>query len=116
VFAGTDVNHDGNANTDRVGLLGRNTYRGDPLFNLDIRAARVFRFSEKLNAEFVAEAFNLTNTLNVTDVNTVYGSPGFIGAIPQHFADGAPAPLPSFGSIRATTAPRQLQLAFRLRF
>ncbi len=96
VFAGTDVNHDGNANTDRVALLGRNTYRGDPLFNLDIRAARVFRFTEKLDAEFVAEAFNLTNTLNVTDINTVYGSPNFIGAVPQHFGDGAAGPAREF--------------------
>ncbi len=116
VFAGTDVNHDGNANTDRVALLGRNTYRGDPLFNLDVRAARVFRLREKLNAEFVAEAFNLTNTLNVTDLNTVYGSPNVIGATPQHFGDGAAAPLASFGGIRATSAPRQLQLALRLQF
>jgi TonB dependent receptor-like, beta-barrel len=116
VFAGTDVNHDGNANTDRVGLLGRNTYRGDPLFNLDVRAARLFRLTERLRAEFLAEAFNLTNTLNVTDINTVYGSPGIIGTIPQHFGDNAPAPLPSFGSIRATSPPRQLQLALRLEF
>lgn len=116
VFAGTDVNHDGNANTDRVGLLGRNTYRGDPLFNLDLRAARVFRLRESLHAEFVAEAFNITNTLNVTDLNTVYGSPNFIGAVPEHFGDGTAAPLASFGGIRATAAPRQLQLALRLQF
>jgi hypothetical protein len=116
LFAGSDVNHDGNANTDRVGLSGRDTYRGDPLVNLDIRAARVFSLREKASAELVAEAFNVTNTLNVTDINTVYGAADFIGAAPRNFGDRAPAALPSFGSIRAINPPRQLQLAFRVRF
>jgi hypothetical protein len=116
VFAGTDVNHDGNANTDRVGTLGRNTYRGDALENLDVRITRLFRLREKLTAEFIAEAFNIANTLNVTDVNTVYGGANFIGTVPRSFGDGAPSPLPSFGSIRATNPPRQLQLALRLKF
>jgi carboxypeptidase family protein/TonB-dependent receptor-like protein len=116
VFAGTDVNHDGNANTDRAGTLGRNTYRGDSLANVDVRIARLLRLHEKVSAEFSAEAFNVANTLNVTDINMVYGGPNLIGAIPKHFGDGAPSPLASFGSIRATTPPRQLQLALRLRF
>ena len=111
-----DVNHDGNANTDRTGTVGRNTYRGDPLANVDVRVGRVFRLREKLNAEFNAEVFNIANTLNVTDINTVYGAASFIGGVPQHFGDSAPAPLPSFGSVRATTPPRQLQLSVRLRF
>ena len=84
--------------------------------NLDVRLARVFRFSEKINAELMAEAFNITNTLNVTDINTVYGAAGPIGVVPQHFGDGVTAPLASFGSIRATNAPRQLQLALRVKF
>ena len=116
LFAGTDVNHDGNANTDRVGLSGRDTYRGDSLVNVDVRSGRVFALGKKVSAEFIAEAFNISNTLSVTDTNTVYGAPSFIGAVPQHFGDRAPAPLPSFGSIRATNPPRQLQLALRLKF
>ncbi|HTS49044.1 MAG TPA: TonB-dependent receptor, partial [Bryobacteraceae bacterium] len=116
VFAGTDVNHDGNANTDRLGLLGRDTYRGEALFNLDVRLARVFRFNERFNAELLAEAFNITNTLNVTDINTVYGAADPIGSMPEHFGDGTAAPLGSFGSIRATNPPRQIQLAVRLKF
>ncbi|HEV2690796.1 MAG TPA: hypothetical protein VGV35_19705 [Bryobacteraceae bacterium] len=116
LFAGTDVNHDGNANTDRVATTGRNTFRGGRLVNLDLRLARRFRFNDKLSAEAIAEAFNICNSLNVTDINSVYGGPNFIGAVPQRFGDGAPAPLPSFGSIRATSPPRQLQLAFRLQF
>jgi len=116
LFAGSDVNHDGNANTDRVGLSGRDTYRGPALVDVDVRLARVFHWNEKLTAEFMAEAFNLSNTLNVTDINTVYGAASFIGAVPLNFGDGAPAPLASFGTIRATNPPRQLQLAVRLAF
>ena len=74
------------------------------------------RLRDKLTAEFTAEAFNLTNTLNVTDINTVYGAANAIGTVPRNFGDGAPAPFPSFGSIRATNPPRQLQLALRLKF
>ncbi len=99
-----------------MGLLGRDTYRGDALMNLDVRLARVFRFNERLNAELLAEAFNITNTLNVTDINTVYGAADPIGPVPQHFGDGTPAPLLSFGSIRATNPPRQIQLAVRVKF
>lgn len=116
IFAGSDVNHDGNANTDRVGLSGRDTYRGPALVNVDLRVARVFPIGEKLKAEFMAEAFNIANTLNVTDINTAYGGANFVGAIPRNFGDGAPAPLPGFGSIRATSPPRQLQLALRFKF
>jgi len=116
VFAGTDVNHDGNASTDRVGLLGRDTYRGDRLVDLDLRLARTFRFGERWSAEAIAEAFNITNTLSITDINTVYGAPNFIGAVPSSFGEPVPAPLASFGTIRATSPPRQLQFALRLKF
>ncbi|HYL77952.1 MAG TPA: TonB-dependent receptor [Bryobacteraceae bacterium] len=116
IYAGMDVNHDGNANTDRVGTLGRETYRGDPLVNFDLRLARRIRLGERLDAEVIAEAFNVCNTLNVTDINTVYGAANFIGAVPTHFGQSVPAPLPSFGAIRATDPPRQIQLALRLKF
>jgi hypothetical protein len=33
----------------------------------------------------MAEAFNLFNTLNVTDINTVYGAANFIGPEPKRF-------------------------------
>ena len=116
LFAGSAVNNDGNANTARVGLSGRDTYRGPALVDVDLRIARVFPIREKLNAEFIAETFNVANTLNVTDINTVYGAGDFIGAVPRNFGDEAPAPLSSFGSIRATNPPRQLQLAMRFQF
>ena len=66
IYAGVDANTDGNPMTDRVGVFGRNTYKGDSHANLDLRLARTIRISEVLKPEFVAEAFNLFNTLNVT--------------------------------------------------
>jgi hypothetical protein len=116
LYAGSDVNHDGNVLSDRVDLLGRNTYRGDGLVNFDIRLSRVFRLSERARLEAIAEAFNLFNNLNVTDINTVYGAPDFIGSEPQRFNDKAPAPSPDFGAIRAIASPRQIQLALRVVF
>lgn len=116
IFAGTDVNHDGNANTDRVGTLGRETYRGDSLVNFDLRLSRRIRITERISGELIAEAFNAFNTRNVTDVNTVYGAPNPTGALPTRFGDGVAAPLASFGAMRATEPPRQIQFAFRLRF
>jgi hypothetical protein len=116
VLAGSDANRDGNTNTDRVGTLGRNTYRGDSLLNVDVRLARVIRLSERVRIEAIAEMFNLTNTVNVTDLNMVYGAPSLAGAEPRRFGQPVAAPLASFGSIRAVEAPRQAQLALRLQF
>ena len=116
IFAGFDVNHDGNPLSDRVGTLRRNTYKGDKYANLDVRLSRVIRLSERARAEVIAEGFNVFNTLNITEVNTVYGAPEFVGPIPKKFSDHVTGPLPSFGSIRAIAPPRQLQFALRLYF
>jgi hypothetical protein len=107
VYVGFDVNHDGNALTDRVGTLGRNTYRGDSLLSFDARVSRVFRLSDRVRLEGIVEAFNLFNTLNVTDINTVYGAPDFVGSVPRRFNDKVSAPAADFGAIRAIAPPRQ---------
>jgi hypothetical protein len=39
-----------------------------------------------------------------------------VGALPTHFGQSVTAPLASFGSIRATDPPRQMQFALRLQF
>jgi Carboxypeptidase regulatory-like domain len=116
LYAGSDVNHDGNALSDRVDLLGRNTYRGDRLANVDIRVSRLFRLTERTGLQVIAEAFNVFNTLNVTDINTVYGAANFIGREPKNFNDRTPAPSPDFGAIRAVAPPREIQLSLRFNF
>ncbi len=116
IFAGFDANGDFETGPDRVGTIGRNTYRGDNFRSLDLRVSRVFHFTERIQAEFIAEFFNLFNTVNVTDINTVYGTAEFVGPVPREFGDGVRAPIPSFGSPAATANPRQIQFALRIRW
>ena len=55
--------------------------------------------------EGLAEAFNLTNHVNVVTRNTNFGA----GAYPTN-------PSPTFGQITAVGEPRSFQLGARLRF
>jgi hypothetical protein len=50
--------------------VGRNTLRAASVFEWNARYSRFFPISEKYNLEFLAESTNLTNTLNVTAVNS----------------------------------------------
>src|SRR5207248_2190999 len=109
-FAGFDANGDIFGNNDRVGIEPRNTFVGDNFRSVDLRVGRKFRFQEKRSAEFFAEAFNLSNTLNVRFFNTVYGAADFCPfnstpkafgcpAVPSGFREGSPNPL--YGTPRA---------------
>jgi hypothetical protein len=51
-------------------FVGRNTVRGPAIFELNARYSRLFPVSEHKSFEFIAESTNLTNTLNVTNLNT----------------------------------------------
>jgi hypothetical protein len=114
LFAGFDANGDLETGPDRVGAIGRNTFRGDSFQSIDLRLSRTFRATERLSATFIVEAFNLFNTVNVTDINTVYGAPDFVGPIPQRFSDHVLGPNPSFGTPSQVANSRQVQLAVRL--
>jgi hypothetical protein len=117
VFAGFDVNGDQFPFSDRVGNIGRNTYRGDASYTTDVRVQRVFNVSERLKAEASGEIFNLFNRQNVEGIDTVYGAPAFLGPVPQKFGDGVSSPAnPTFGSPNFVAPARQVQLALRLTF
>jgi len=117
IFAGFDVNGDGFPFSDRVGNIGRNTYRGDPSYTTDIRLQRVFSVGERFNVEASAEVFNLFNRPNVNAIDTVYGAAVFAGRIPQGFGDPITSPAnPTFGSPSFVAPARQIQLALRLNF
>jgi len=107
VFAGRDANRDGNPNSDRAGLLGRNTLQGPAYASVDVRIAREFPLGGKVRAELSLDAFNVFNRLNVRDLNTNYG--GFDLSAP-------PNPLLAYGTPRDVFNPRQLQLGAKLRF
>jgi len=117
VFAGFDVNGDGFPFSDRVGNIGRNTYRGDSSYTTDVRVQRVFNLSDRLTAEASAEVFNLFNRQNVNGIDTVYGAANFLGSIPRRFGDGVSSPAnPTFGSQNFVAPARQVQVSLRLNF
>ncbi len=121
-FAGFDANGDIFGNNDRVGIEGRNTFRGDSYQSVDMRISRTFKTTEHLNVEALAEAFNLLNTVNVRFFNTVYGAADFCNfnataqgcSATQKFLEGSPNP--TYGTPRAVYNPRQVQFALRLTF
>jgi hypothetical protein len=122
-FAGFDANGDIFGNNDRVGIEPRNTFIGDNFRSVDLRIGRKIPFQEKRSVEIFAEAFNLSNTLNVRFFNTVYGASDFCPfnpaafgcpVTPSTFREGSPNPL--YGSPRAVNNPRQIQLALRFSF
>jgi hypothetical protein len=51
-------------------FIGRNTLRAQAPFELNARYSRFFPIKERYTAEFLAETTNITNTLNVTGVNS----------------------------------------------
>ena len=119
ILAGFDVNGDIYPFSDRVGNVGRNTYRGDPNFSTDLRLQRTIPFSERFKGILSLEAFNVFNRANVEEIDHVYGAPVFLGPVPQHYKDGVTVPFPansSFGSPKFVAPARQLQLSFRLNF
>jgi Carboxypeptidase regulatory-like domain len=117
IFAGFDVNGDGFPFSDRVGNIGRNTYRGDASYTTDIRLQRVLSLGERFKLEAGVEVFNLFNRANVNAIDTVYGAADFVGRVPQKFGDGVgSAANPTFGSPSFAAPSRQIQLALRLNF
>jgi hypothetical protein len=117
ILAGFDVNGDQFPFNDRVGGIGRNTYRGDPSYTTDIRVQRLFNITERVTGAASFEVFNLFNRPNVNAIDTVYGAADFAGPIPRSYADGVTSPdNPTFGSPTFVAPARQMQLSLRVNF
>ncbi len=121
VDAGFDINGDLFPFPDRVGTLSRNTYRGDPYYDTDVRLQRVIPFNERFKGEASFEVFNIFNRVNVEEIDHVYGLPDFVTPVPRFFGDHiAPPPTsggnPGFGSPKFVAPARQIQLSFRVTF
>ncbi|MBZ5523935.1 MAG: hypothetical protein LAP21_16995 [Acidobacteriia bacterium] len=67
--------------------VARNTYLGDGMYTWDVRLSRYFKFKEHQRLDLNMDVFNLLNRANIDEINSVYGSPVFCGAIPQSFND-----------------------------
>jgi len=121
-FAGFDANGDIVGANDRVGIEGRNTFRGRNIYTFDLRGSRTLHFREHQSLQLIAEAFNLANHVNIKYFNTVYGSADFCNVTPVPAACGSGpfffqgSPNPNYGTPRAVFNPRQIQLAVKFNF
>jgi len=145
LFVGNDVNGDTNPVTDRVGWSPRNAYRGQPLYTVDLRLARLIHLSERMGLNLALDAFDVFNRQNINEVTSVYGggTPDFCGGStpyngpqPKQYGDAtslaiqegkiscqpvpgistAPFPDPLFGTPRTMFNPRQLQASAKFTF
>jgi Carboxypeptidase regulatory-like domain/TonB dependent receptor len=98
----------------RFPLFSRNAFRLPTIVNVDLRVSRRFQITNKVNLEFLGEAFNLFNRTQVTDLNTrMYFIGGTATASTLTFDR-------SFQTVRAAgnnvIRERQLQFAIRMAF
>jgi hypothetical protein len=94
----------------RVPFVGRNTFTNPGMATLDVRLAREIKFSERFRWQLIAEAFNVTNRVQITGINTIQYNVGGTTLFPRT----------DFQSISATSTnlirERQIQLGTRFRF
>jgi hypothetical protein len=60
-----------------IGNSSRNPVRGPGLQNADLMIGKTFPITERVNVEFRAEAFNVSNTPPLNDPNGSFGNPAF---------------------------------------
>ena len=60
-----------------IGNSSRNPVRGPGLQDADVMLGKTFRITERLSAEFRAEAFNVSNTPPLNDPSGIFGSAAF---------------------------------------
>jgi hypothetical protein len=82
--------------TARFGTAGFNSLRGPGTVNLDLGIAREFRITERVRAQFRAEAFNATNTPH-------FANPGNNVSNLQLNPDGSVRSLGGYTEITATS-------------
>jgi hypothetical protein len=80
-----------------IGTSSRNPVRGPGLQDADLMIGKTFRVTEKVNAEFRAEVFNVSNTPPLNDPNGSFGSA-------------------AFGSITSAGNPRVFEFVGKVRF
>jgi hypothetical protein len=86
-------------------FIPRNAGIGSDFLTVNMRASRTLGMSGPVQLEAIAEAFNLTNRVNVVTRNTTFGP----NAYPAN-------PSPTFRQITAVGEPRSFQLGIRMRF
>jgi hypothetical protein len=80
-----------------IGNSSRNPVRGPGLQDADLMLGKTFRLSERVNFEFRAEVFNVSNTPPLNDPNGSFGSA-------------------AFGTITSAGNPRDFEFAGKIKF
>ncbi|HWY68413.1 MAG TPA: carboxypeptidase regulatory-like domain-containing protein [Terriglobales bacterium] len=71
----SDLNNDGNNRNERAPGTSRNQFRLPSLYSVDPRITKNFPITERAKVQLIAEAFNLFNHQNITQVkNTLYNT------------------------------------------
>jgi hypothetical protein len=96
---------------NRQGTLGRNAIPGFGLTQVDLSIGRKFAFTERLNMQFRADAFNLVNHPNFTNPGALVSSPSSL--LSQETLNTG---LGGLNPIFQQGGPRSLQLSLRLAF
>jgi len=97
-----DLNNDGNASNDIAPAFLRNSERLPSQLSIDPRITRDISFGHT-RLQLIAEAFNVTNRSNVSNVNRAYYTATL-------------APVAAYGTPTASAGPRIVQLAAKLNF
>jgi hypothetical protein len=93
------------------GNLGRGLIRGPGIKNVDASLSKNWRFGERYNIQFRAEAFNIFNHPNFVGVDTALT---FVNNINDpNFGKPANG---SFGTLNATQPPREFQFGLKFSF
>jgi hypothetical protein len=80
-----------------IGNSSRDPVRGPGLQNADVMIGKTFRLTERVNLEFRAEAFNVSNTPALNDPNGIVGNA-------------------AFGSITSAGNPRDFEFVLKVHF
>ncbi|HZD50787.1 MAG TPA: carboxypeptidase regulatory-like domain-containing protein [Silvibacterium sp.] len=70
-ISGLGASLNGYGGNDILPQIGRNTFRYPGVVNLDVRASKRTRISDRMTFEVLAEAFNVLNHTNVTSIETI---------------------------------------------
>jgi Carboxypeptidase regulatory-like domain len=119
LLLGFDANGDGRSQSDRPGPVGRNTGRGESFYNLDVRLARRFKFTDSRYLELTIDSFNVLNHTNLQGINNI------VGGLPLDARNALASRLVRGDRSRTPTEPlgftsafnaRQLQFGVRFNF
>jgi hypothetical protein len=116
ILAGTDLNGDGDGGAfppdrartnlaDPSTSVPRNSGRLPWQVTVDLRLNKRLRVAPALTLDLMAEAFNLFNRTNFTEVNNIFG----VSTYPTN-------PVATYGRFEQTAPPRQIQLGARFSF